>query len=82
MLGYGMQARQITPAIVREVASDFRLEQVAAVPVIPSSNNNTEGSEGPTMGLKLLHRKTREEVGLSSANSAQKTHVQSGMKSE
>jgi general secretion pathway protein A len=82
MLGYGMQARQITPAIVREVASDFRLEQVAAVPVIPSSNNNTEGSEGPTMGLKLLHRKTREEVSLSSTNSAQKTRVQSGMKSE
>lgn len=81
MLGYGMQARQITPAIIREVASDFRLDQVAAVPV-PASNTKSEESEGPTMGLKLLHRRTREEVSLSSPNSAQTTHVQSGTKSE
>jgi len=30
MLGYGLQLDQITPAMVREVASDFRLDQTAA----------------------------------------------------
>jgi type II secretory pathway predicted ATPase ExeA len=30
MLGFGLQLEQITPAIVREVVSDFRLEQPAA----------------------------------------------------
>jgi general secretion pathway protein A len=56
MLGFGLQLSQITPAIVREVASDFRLGQPAA----PSEK--TDNREGPTMGLRFLHQPKKEDV--------------------
>ena len=72
MLGFGLHQKQITPTIVREVASDFRLEP----PAVPSKNGSTnnrgdirdDGSQGPTMGLKLLNRKTKDDVTLPSTN--------------
>jgi general secretion pathway protein A len=79
MLGFGLQQKQITPAIVREVAADFRLDQT--VPVSATADN-TESASGPTMGLKLLHRKTKEEDDATSVNSIHKTLFQSGVKSE
>jgi len=56
MLGFGLQLSQITPAIVREVAADFRLDHSAA------SSDNIDSREGPTMGLKFLHQAKREDV--------------------
>jgi general secretion pathway protein A len=40
VLGYGLELNQITPAIVREVASDFRLDQSAA-----GGESRNEGKE-------------------------------------
>jgi general secretion pathway protein A len=57
MLGYGLQVDQITPAIVREVAADFRLDQPQAQP------DPDDHIEGPRTGLKFLHHAKREEVG-------------------
>ena len=56
MLGYGLQLDQITTAIVREVAADFRLVQSAAVP------ETVDHIEGPRMGLKFLHQAKREDA--------------------
>jgi general secretion pathway protein A len=58
MLGYGLQAKQITPTIVREVASDFRLEQ-STTPAVQQPGG-AESQEGPTMGLKLLRKAAGE----------------------
>ncbi|HUN63573.1 MAG TPA: AAA family ATPase [Candidatus Sulfotelmatobacter sp.] len=84
MLGFGLQQKQITGAIIREVAADFRLETPAPSPrngnnapaVIPEHSDH-----GPTMGLKLLHRKAKDDVTLSSANTLQKSFYP-GEKSE
>src|SRR5271165_5181318 len=46
MLGFGLQLTQITPAIVREVAADFRLDLAAATP------DHTDSREGPSTALK------------------------------
>ena len=56
MLGFGLQLSQITPAIVREVASDFRLDQS----VVPERTDSSR--EGPTMGLKFLHQPKKDDV--------------------
>jgi type II secretory pathway predicted ATPase ExeA len=55
ILGFGLQLSQITPAIVREVASDFHLDYSSA----PS--DNTENREGLTTGLKFLQRPKSED---------------------
>jgi general secretion pathway protein A len=72
MLGFGLQQKQITPAIVKEVAADFRLEPPAAVASKNNGNEhveaNADGQAGPMMGLKLLSRKTKEDAGLPSNN--------------
>jgi general secretion pathway protein A len=68
MLGYGLQAKQITPAIVKEVAADFRLEQSTSTNVHQGAN---ETPDGPTMGLKLL-RKAAGEVGPTPSKPSQK----------
>jgi general secretion pathway protein A len=77
MLGYGLQVRQITPAIVREVAADFRLDQATAAPA-----SIAESTQGPTMGLKLLNRKGNDEVSLASPKQSQKTLFHPEVKSE
>jgi general secretion pathway protein A len=56
MLGYGLQLDQITPAIVREVAADFRLDQPQEKP------ESGDHIEGPRTGLKFLHQAKREET--------------------
>jgi general secretion pathway protein A len=61
MLGYGLQLAQITPAVVREVASDFRLDPSAVSPEV------TETVEGPRIGLKFLHQPKREDAHRSGA---------------
>jgi general secretion pathway protein A len=48
MLGYVLQQRQITPAIVREVATDLRLDQRE----VPSDSSGNR--EGLTVALKFL----------------------------
>jgi general secretion pathway protein A len=50
MLGFGLQLRRITPALVREVAADFCMD----VPAEPAEE--TERSEKTTMELKLVDR--------------------------
>jgi general secretion pathway protein A len=77
MLGYGLQVKQITPAIVREVATDFRLDQATA----PLANV-VESQHGPTMGMKLLSRKSNEEVSLASPKQTQKILFHPEVKSE
>lgn len=52
MLGYGLQLQQIGPSIVKEVASDFRLEE----PCELSASNEVDEQAGPTVGLSLLRR--------------------------
>lgn len=74
MLGFGLQLGQITPAIVREVASDFRLDQSALAPESSSS------SEGPTMGMKFLHQAKRDESGRSVSTPIEKTTFLPGVK--
>jgi general secretion pathway protein A len=76
MLGYGLQVRQITPAIVKEVAADFRLDQATAPPPVVA-----EGMHGPTIGLKLLNRK-EDEARLGSPKQSQKTLFHPEVKSE
>ena len=76
MLGYGLQVRQITPAIVKEVAADFRLDQATAAP--PAA---AEGTHGPTIGLKLLNRK-EDEGRLAAPKQTQKTLFHPEVKSE
>jgi general secretion pathway protein A len=76
MLGFGLQQSQITPAMVREVATDFRLEQ-AAIPT-----ENTDSREGPTMGLKFLHQSKREDLGRSVSTPIEKTTFLPRVKSE
>jgi general secretion pathway protein A len=76
MLGYGLQVRQITPAVVKEVAADFRLDQATAAPPVVA-----EGTHGPTIGLKLLNRKD-DEARLGSSKQSQKTLFHPEVKSE
>jgi general secretion pathway protein A len=65
MLGYGLQLRQITPAVVKEVAADFRLDQTEAAPV------DFDSKAGPSINLEFIDRNNEE--GLSAAtNGAQK----------
>lgn len=58
MLGFGMQLPQITPAVVREVASDFRLDFAPANAELDEKKE--EGAEGPRAGLNFLSRKKGE----------------------
>jgi general secretion pathway protein A len=76
MLGYGLQVKQITPAIVKEVAADFRLDQATAAPP-----GIAESTHGPTIGLKLLNRK-EDEARLGSPKQSQKTLFHPEVKSE
>ena len=57
MLGLGLQLEQITRAIVREVAADFRLNYSAPAP------DTGESQHGPTAGLSFLHKSKTEEFG-------------------
>ena len=76
MLGFGLQLSQITPAIVREVATDFRLDQPAV------ASDPTDNREGPTMGLKFLHQAKRVESSRSVATPIEKTTFLPGVKSK
>jgi general secretion pathway protein A len=76
MLGFGLQADQITAAIVREVASDFRLDH---------SEVHTEPAdhiEGPKMGLKFLHQPRREDANRPAATPIDKVTFLPRAKSE
>ena len=57
MLGFGLQLKQITPAVVREVAADFRMEQSVI------ASDNSDSREGPTMGLRFLHQPKKDDFG-------------------
>jgi general secretion pathway protein A len=56
MLGFGMQLHQITPAVVREVASDFRLDYGPG-----NGEQNEKKEDGPRAGLNFLNRRKNEE---------------------
>jgi general secretion pathway protein A len=58
MLGYGLQLPQITPAAVKEVASDFRLEEACEV----SADDEVDEQAGPTVGLNLLRRPKQQDT--------------------
>lgn len=64
MLGYGLQAVEITPAIVREVASDFHLDQPAGEAVEMEAEAESDEDHGPTIGMKLLNRQPKQEVSI------------------
>ena len=55
MLGFGLQLEQITLAVVREVASDFRLDYSATRP------DRREDLDGPKAGLNFLRKSKNEE---------------------
>jgi hypothetical protein len=75
MLGYCLLLKQITPAIVQEVASDFHLDQFA------DSSGNADGQAGLTTALRFLHQKQREDLSRS-AKPIEKTAFQPWVKSE
>lgn len=57
MLGYGLQLRQITRAVVQEVTSDLRLDE----PV--TEVDKEEGPESPRTDWKFLQQSKAEEFG-------------------
>jgi len=76
MLGFGLQQNPITPAIVREVASDYRLDQSAP----PSENADDRG--GPTTGWRFLHQAKKEDFCWSATGPIEQIAFQPRMKSE
>jgi general secretion pathway protein A len=74
MLGYGLQQKQITPAIVREVAADYRLDQ--SVP--PSNKADTR--EGLTAGMRFLHQTRRDDLSQSATTPMEKSRFLRGVK--
>jgi general secretion pathway protein A len=74
MLGYGLQQKQITPAIVREVAADYRLDQSAP----PSNNADTR--EGLTAGMRFLHQTRRDDLSRSATTPMEKSLFLRGVK--
>jgi hypothetical protein len=59
MLGFGMQLPQITPAVVREVASDLRLDYT---PAAEQNEKKDDGAEGRRAGLNFLSREKSEQL--------------------
>jgi general secretion pathway protein A len=76
MLGFGLQLAQITPAVVQEVASDFRLDQSAA------QSDNSDGSEGLSTALRLLQQTKRSDLSPSATKPFGRTAFLPGVKSE
>jgi general secretion pathway protein A len=76
MLGFGLQVSQITPAIVGEVAADFRLDQSVI------ASGTTDSQEGPTMGLRFLNHTKREDSNRSVSTPIEKTTFLPRVKSE
>jgi general secretion pathway protein A len=76
MLGFGLQLSQITPAIVREVAEDFRLVPAAAV------SDTSDSREGPTMGLKFLNHSKKEDLSRTMSTPIERTTFLPRVKSE
>ncbi len=76
MLGLGLQAAQIGPAIVREVAADFRLNESSG------SSDAADHIQGPRVGLKFLHQPTREDADRPSGTIAEKLAFLPRVKSE
>ena len=75
MLGFGLQQTQITPAIVREVAADFRLDLSAA------ASEEADSREGFSTALKFLHPK-KDDLGRSTTTPIEKTTFLPRVKSE
>jgi general secretion pathway protein A len=61
MLAFGMQQHQVTPAMVAEVASDFRLDAAEVHTVEDGAVEQVDDKHGPTVGLRLLDRKKRDD---------------------
>jgi general secretion pathway protein A len=76
MLGYSLLLRQITPAIVQEVASDFHLGQSADPP------NHADRPVGLTTALGFLRQKESEDLSRSAAKPIEKTVFEPWVKSE
>jgi len=76
LLGFGLQLRQITPSVVQEVASDFRLHQSG----VPS--DKTDSLDGPTAGLQFVHPTKREGLSRSAATSTEPNRFLRGVKPE
>jgi general secretion pathway protein A len=77
MLGYGLQAAEITPAIVGEVAADFHLDQP---PTEVAVEAETEAADegGPMIGMKLLNRQPKQHEVSLFPRSVQKTGFHQG----
>jgi general secretion pathway protein A len=71
MLGFGLQKKQIAASIVREVASDFRLEDASVSAA--TAVNATDRQEGPMIGMSLLDRKMKEDLAEAPYKPVQKT---------
>ena len=76
MLGYGLQLQQITPAVVREVASDFRLDQSATL------SEEKDNREGLSAALKFLHPMNKEEFSRPTTTPIERTTFFPGVKSK
>ena len=76
MLGFGLQLTQITPAVVREVAADFRLDLSAATP------DQTDSREGLSTALKFLHPMKKDDLSRSTTTPIEKTTFLPRVKSE
>ncbi len=64
MLGFGLQLEQISLAVVREVAADFRLDYSVTAP------DKGEDLEGPKAGLNFLNRAKNDEFNRPSTGQA------------
>jgi general secretion pathway protein A len=69
MLGYGLQLPQISPSVVKEVASDFRLEAPTELP----ANEEVDAQAGPTVGLSLLRRSNPQDPSVSPSKGIRKS---------
>lgn len=76
MLGYGLQLQQITPAVVREVASDFRLDQSTA------PTEERDNREGLSAALKFLHPVNHEDLSRPTPTPIERTTFLPGVKSK
>ena len=76
MLGFGLQLEEITRPVVREVATDFRLDYSAPQP------EKGEALEGPKAGLNFLRKSKHEEFSRPSTEQSRLSDFLPRVKSE
>jgi general secretion pathway protein A len=76
MLGFGLQKNQITPAIVREVAADYRLDQSTI------TSEDVDSLGGPKAGWQFVHQTKKENMSRTATKPIERSPFLPGVKSE